>query len=136
MKLVSVDEVDGGAGALHLHHSLPRPHSVEHGASVRGALTLTAPPQNWFNFWRAGRSSEAALAPSARVWVGSAVVDHTLNTRHRGRSVLAPAPSSSQRAKKNSPSGINHIRARGNYSLHGNSIRSKGHLCSSTWHTL
>ena len=94
MKLFGVNEVDGGARALHLHHPLPRPHSVEHGASVCGALTTDCASKLVVVLASRGRSSGSG---SGRVGAGlgrsaAAARWWQLNTRHRGRSVLAPAP--------------------------------------------
>ena len=96
MKLVGVDEVDGGARALHLHHPLPWPHCVEHGAaSVCGALTtdcasklvvLASRPK-----LRSGSGSGRVDSGSARSGsVGSAVVAAQHSTQ--GTQRLGPRP--------------------------------------------
>ena len=96
MKLfVNVDEVDGGARTLHLHQPLPRPHSVEHGASVCGALTAVDCASSKLVVVVLASRGRSSGSGSGRVGAGlgrSAAWWWQLNSRHRGRSVLAPAP--------------------------------------------
>ena len=131
MKLFGVNEVDGGARALHLHHPLPRPHSVEHGASVCGALTTDCASKLVVVLASRGRSSGSG---SGRVGAGlgrsaAAARWWQLNTRHRGRSVLAPAPLLPLPENEKFGPTINHLYyiGKGSLVISGNDIVRKGY---------